>query len=298
MSEWEMIGVPSSAGAHHAGQELAPDALRAAGLADRLRRAGEQVTDAGNLLGAVFAADRGAAARNLAAVTKVAAEVAEAAARTTASGRLPLLIGGDCTITIGAVAGLRRGPAKVGLAYVDGDADLEVPGDGGSGILDSMGISHLLGRGSPGLAGLDGESPLLDGSRLAILGCDPRETSDAGRLFLTAAGASFTEAPDFSADPAGAARRALSHLAGAERVLVHFDVDVVDSGDLPLGNFPHYGSGVLLDHAVAALRVLRADPRFAGLVLTEVNPTHDPGGAELGRLVDGLVTALGRPTSR
>jgi arginase family enzyme len=32
MGDWVIIGVPSSAGAHHAGQERAPDALRAAGL--------------------------------------------------------------------------------------------------------------------------------------------------------------------------------------------------------------------------------------------------------------------------
>jgi len=57
MSDWVMIGVPTSAGAHHAGQERAPDALRDAGLADRLRDAGESVRDAGNLPGAMFAVD-------------------------------------------------------------------------------------------------------------------------------------------------------------------------------------------------------------------------------------------------
>ena len=67
---------------------------------------------------------------------------------------------------------------------------------------------------------------------------------------------------------------------------------MVDSGDLPLGNFPHYGSGVLLEHAVACLRVLRAHPSFAGLVLTEVNPTHDADGSLISRYVDGIVSAL------
>ncbi len=294
MNDWVMIGVPTSAGAHHAGQELAPDALRAAGLADRLAAAGLSVADEGNLPVAVFATDRSdAGARNLAAVAKVAAGVADAVADVTGSGRLPLLLGGDCTITIGAVAGLRRRVPDGGLIYVDGDADLGVPGDGGSGILDSMGISHLLGRGAPELTGLGGQVPLLEPGRLAILGADPRETSDAGRAFLAEQRVSFTEAPAFSADPAGAAERALAAVTnGSGRFLVHFDVDVVDSGDLPLGNFPHYGSGVRLDHVVAALRVLRAHPSFAGLALTEVNPTHDPGGAELSRLVDALVTAL------
>jgi arginase len=294
MSDWVMIGVPTSAGAHHAGQELAPDALRAAGLADRLGAAGVAVTDAGNLPGAMFAPDRAEpGARNLKAVAQVAADVAGAVAHVAASGRRPLVMGGDCTITIGAVAGLRRSYPDLGLVYVDGDTDLGVPGESESGILDAMGISHLLGRGAAELASLDGPAPLLEPGRLALLGAHPRETTDDGRRWLAGLGVSLTEAPAFIADPSGAAERALAAIAPqAGRFLVHLDVDVVDSGDLPLGNFPHYGSGVLLDHVVTCLRVLCAHPGLAGLVLTEVNPTHDPSGDELSRLADGLVTAL------
>ena len=45
--------------------------------------------------------------------------------------------------------------------------------------MDSMGIAHLLGQGAPELSGLDGAAPLLVPGRLAMLGGDPRETSDA-----------------------------------------------------------------------------------------------------------------------
>jgi len=176
---------------------------------------------------------------------------------------------------------------------VDGDADVEVPDSGGSGIFDSMGISHLLGRGAPELAGLAGAVPLLDPGRLAIVGSDPRETDDAGRRYLAEAGVSYQEAPAFIADPRAAAARALSAVAPASGpFIVHFDVDTVDSGDLPLGNFPHYGSGVRLEHAVACLRVLRAHPSFAGLVLTEVNPTHDADGSLINRYIDAITGAL------
>jgi arginase len=296
MSDWVMVGVPTSAGAHHAGQERAPDALRGAGLLDRLGAAGESVRDAGNLPGAVFAVDHEhPGARNLHAVAAVAGQVADAVAELADSPGLPLIVGGDCTITLGVIAGLRRSHADVGLIYVDGDADLGVPDAGGrdSGIFDSMGISHLLGRGAPELTELGGTVPLLDPARLAIVGPDPRETGAAGRRYLAEAGVSFQEAPALIGDPAAAAATALAAIAAASGpVVVHLDVDVVDSGDLPLGNFPHYGSGVLLEHAVACLRVLRAHPSFAGLVLTEVNPTHDPAGSQLGRLVHGLVSAL------
>jgi len=293
MGDWVMIGVPSSAGAHHAGQERAPDALRAAGLAERLGAAGESVQDLGNLPGAAFAVDRDhPGSRNLPAVVRVAREVADAVADA-GTERLLLVVGGDCTITLGVISGLRRRHPDVGLVYVDGDADVEVPDSGGSGIFDSMGISHLLGRGAPELAGLAGAVPLLDPARLAIVGSDPRETDDAGRRYLADAGVSFQEAPAFIADPPAAAARALSAIAPASGpVIVHFDVDTVDSGDLPLGNYPHYGSGVRLEHAVACLRVLRAHPSFAGLVLTEVNPTHDADGSLINRYMEGLAGAL------
>jgi hypothetical protein len=51
-------------------------------------------------------------------------------------------------------------------------------------------------------------------------------------------------------------------------------------------------SGPLLEDVVACLRVLRAHPSFAGLVLTEVNPTHDADGSLLSRYVDGVVRSL------
>ena len=149
MNEWVIIGVPTSAGAHYGGQERAPDALRAADLAGRMTDAGLSVTDAGNVPGAVFAVDhQHQGARNVAAVARVANEVADAVARTMADGKLPLVLGGDCTITLGAVAGLRRRHPDGGLVYLDGDTDVSLPREG-SGVLDSMGVSHLLGRGAP-----------------------------------------------------------------------------------------------------------------------------------------------------
>ncbi len=294
MADWVVIGVPSSAGAHHAGQERAPAALRQAGLAERLRAAGLSVDDAGDLPETPFSLDRDhPQQRNLPAVIRVAREVSEAVAGVAGSGRLPLVVGGDCTITLGAVAGLRRAHADAGLVYVDGDADLSTPQAGGSGIFDSMGVAHLLGGGAADLAGFAGPPPLIDAGRLALVGCDPREIDDDGRRFLAARGVSFQEGPTLAADPAGAAGAALAAIADAAGpVLVHFDVDTVDSGDLPLGNFPHYGSGVTFEHAVGCLRVLCRHHALAGLVLTEVNPTHDADGALLDRYIGGIVDAL------
>ncbi|HUB38451.1 MAG TPA: arginase family protein [Streptosporangiaceae bacterium] len=292
-NDWTLTGVPTSAGAHHAGQDKAPAAIRAGGLVDRFRGAGISVTDEGDLAGSVFAVDHAhPQARNLNAVVKVAREVADAVAGQVRRGQRPLIVGGDCTITLGVVAGFRRVYPDVGLAYVDGDADLGSLSLERSGILDATGIAHLLGYGEPELSGLGGQPPLLQASRLAIVGCDPREVSDDGRRLLADSGVSYTEGPELMADPEAAARKALTALAGGGPMIVHFDIDVVDSGDLPLGNFPHYNSGVKLGHVARCLRVLLRDPSCAALVLTEVNPTYDPDGSLLDRYLEGLTSAL------
>jgi arginase len=296
MSDWVIIGVPTSAGAHHAGQERAPSALREAGLLDQMRAAGAALADTGDLPGAVFAVDREhPGSRNLSPVARVAGEVADAVAGAIGRGPLPLVIGGDCTITLGVIAGFRRSYPRVGLVYVDGDADLGVPdsGDRDSGVFDAMGIRHMLGGGAPELSGLGGTPPLLEPSRLAMVGCDPREIDDGGRRFLADLGVSFQDGPALRADPVGTAARALAAIeSSADPIVVHFDVDVIDSGDLPLANFPHYGSGVRLEDAVACVHALRRHPAFAGIVLTEVNPTYDADGSVLRRYVDGVAAAI------
>jgi arginase family enzyme len=51
------IGLATSVGTHHAGQDQAPAALRAAGFLDRLGAEGVTVEDRGDLLHAVFVPD-------------------------------------------------------------------------------------------------------------------------------------------------------------------------------------------------------------------------------------------------
>jgi arginase len=78
----------------------------------------------------------------------------------------------------------------------------------------------------------------------------------------------------------------------ASSLVVHFDVDAVDSRDLPLANFPHYGTGVPLHDAAQALSTLCAAPTLAAIALTEVNPSYDPSGHQLARYVDAVAGAI------
>jgi arginase len=97
-----VLGVPTSAGAHHAGQDLAPAALRAHGFTERLAATGIEVEDGGDLAGEVFMVDHGSPGqRSLAAVVRVARAVADGVERVVRAGPVAVVLGGDCTITLG-----------------------------------------------------------------------------------------------------------------------------------------------------------------------------------------------------
>jgi arginase len=291
-----VIGVPCSAGAHHGGLERGPGALRAAGLPDRLRQAGWQVADTGDLTPRVFTTDPAhPRARNRDAVVQACRDVASATSQAIAAGRIPVLVGGDCSITAGAVAGCLARRPDTGLVYLDGDADLRTPQTTIAGNFDGMVIAALLGEGDRGYTGLAGAAPMLPPERLAILGYDDGDIDPAERHLLSPP-LSYTDGKRVAADPVGAAATARTHVeASAGAIVVHFDVDAVDSADLPLANYPHHGKGLTFGAAMAVLRELCASPAFTALVLTEVNPTHDPAGELLGRYLDGVTAALAEP---
>jgi arginase family enzyme len=75
-------------------------------------------------------------------------------------------------------------------------------------------------------------------------------------------------------------------------LLVHFDVDAIDSTDYPLANFPQFNLGQPFDSAMTCLATFCGSSKLGGLVVTEVNPDHDADGSLLAQLVNGIVAAL------
>jgi arginase len=135
--------------------------------------------------------------------------------------------------------------------------------------------------------------PPLDPAQLVFAGlrrdqCTAAELATIGRLGLAVIGQD-----EVAADPAGAAARALALLAGADRILVHVDIDVVDFIDVPLSENPGRNVGLPLDTVLALLSAVLPDPAVSALTVTEVNPDHgDPDGSDLARLAAGLAAAL------
>jgi arginase len=286
-----VLGVPTTAGSHNPGQEKAPAAWRAAGLIGELKAAGLDVEDRGDLPAAPYRpVEPVGGLRDTDRVRAVVQQVASEVAAIRAAGRRPLVLGGDCTITLGALDGFGEG----GLVYFDGDADLNTPERSDSAVADTMGMTHMLGGGSPRLARPGSRYPLLQPRQVVLFGFDPAELDTAQWTELASRHLYAAPAPAVRADPAGQARAALAYLerrVGA--YLVHFDVDVLHTGLFPLANFPHF-AGLTLDQVGTCLNEFTRGKKFGGLVITEVNPDHDPGGELLGRLAAMVAGALAR----
>ena len=288
-----LIGVPSSAGAHGPGQEKAPAALRQAGLLGAVRETGLEIDDLGNLPVTRFEPDRRhARQQSLSRVVAVDRQVADAVDEAVERGMLPLVLGGDCTITIGVIAGLLRRQAELGLIYFDGDADLTTPATTHSGIFDSMGVAHLIGDGAAELARIGPRYPLLPEDRIALFGFHPYEVEPLEQRRLEESRLlrfPVTSMGDRPVEFAAEARAKLE--ARAAGIAVHFDVDVMDSSEIPLADWPHYDA-LEFGETMRCLSVFVSSPKLAALVVTEINPDHDPDGLLIRRFIEGFVDAL------
>jgi arginase len=296
--ELGLIGVPSSAGAMTPGIEKAPSALRVAGVAEMLRAAGHTVHDHGDLPLERWRPDpANPTAQNLDRVTTVARRLADRVAEAVAAGQVPLVLGGDCTVTVGAVAGCVRHRPDIALLYIDGGLDLTTPRTTTEkGHMDAMGVAHMLGE--PGvaepLARIGPRVPLLRADDVIYVGnwegpADHPEEQVRRRHGMTA-------------HPASVIRGRARHAAGqivvdletrARPFLVHLDVDVIDHLDFPIADIPAVHDGLTLGDAMAVLAVVARSEWFAGLVVTEVNPDHTtPETGGVPRLAMELARAL------
>jgi arginase len=132
-----VIGVPTSAGAFAPGQEQAPRALREAGLVELLHESGVDVRDHGEREVWRWRPDRAnPRAQNIDKVIEIVKDTARRVGECSAAGEATLVLGGDCTVGIGSVAGHVSVGERVGLVYFDTHADLNIPPSVPEGALD------------------------------------------------------------------------------------------------------------------------------------------------------------------
>ncbi len=185
-----VIGVPMDLGAGRRGVDMGPSAIRYAGLQEQIEALGLAVHDHGDLI--VHHASRLGRGNNpnlhyLGEVVRVNQELAALVASVGADGEFPLILGGDHSIGIGALAGAARLGRRLGVIWLDAHGDFNTDRTTPSGNIHGMSLAASVGRGHPDLLAAWGTDPFVSEADVHLIGTrdlDPAEREaleDSGR---------------------------------------------------------------------------------------------------------------------
>lgn len=276
-----VIGAPIEAGASEPGAVMGPAALRTAGLVRTLRDLGHAVDDRGDAV-----PDGEAGMGGLPAV--------EAALE---ADHLPLVAGGDHSLSLGTVEGAMRHCAARGrplfVLWLDAHADFNTPETSPSGNVHGMPLAALCGE--PGFEALfpDPARAPLDPARVHLFGL---RSIDAGERALV--GARRVDVTDMRAiDEFGVVaplRRILERVAAADGHLhVSFDVDFLDPAIAP-GVGTTVPGGATFREAHLIMELLHDSGLVRSLDVVELNPFLDERGRSARVLVELVASLFGR----
>jgi len=288
-----VIGAALDLGAGRRGVDMGPSAIRYAGLAARIRSLGRDCVDFGNVEAEVpEAAPVGDERRRyLDEIKATCARVAEIVARVRSDGYFPLVLGGDHSIALGTLAGLARASGPGGVLWFDAHGDLNRPESSPSGNVHGMVLAAALDLAGPEFESDAWELPVVEPSRVALVGLrslDDGERAVLGRLDAHA----FTMSDLDLLGVEHVVQDALEHVAGPGFVHVSFDLDVVDPEHAPGVGTPVRG-GLSYREAHLVLELVAESGLAGSLELVEENPILDRGN-ETGELaVELAASALG-----
>ncbi|RKD94764.1 arginase [Halopiger aswanensis] len=308
-----IIGAPMDYGANRRGVDMGPSAIRYAGLADELERAGVDPIDDGDLSmpraeeidpdtdeasGLTSTESESSGVENakfLPAIEGVNVRLAARVAETLADGEFPLVLGGDHSVAIGSLHGSAR-DADIGAIWFDAHADLNTPETSPSGNVHGMPLGAVLGRGVFG--DMDwAHTPRLQEDSIAYVGLrsiDERERELVRESEMTAFTMSDIDQRGMTAVVEDALEVATD---GTDGVHVSLDLDMIDPKAAPGVGTPVRG-GVTYREAHAALETVSKrhdrDGILRSMDVVEVNPILDEANETASLAAELTASAFGK----
>ncbi|MBC9245131.1 arginase family protein [Paracoccus sp. 11-3] len=230
--------------------------------------------------------------RNIAAIAEHAVRLADAVESVVKSDRFPLVIGGDCSLLIGSMLGLRRlgDPA---LLFVDGHTDFYLPEQSGTGGAAGMDLALATGWGPSALTNIESRRPYVVTTNVAVLGNrDFNRRREAPIPAIENAGFYYRSLPAMREEGIEAATElALAAItAHGHNHWLHLDVDAIDSAIMPAVDSPQ-ADGFSWEEIERLLKAARPYDA-AGMQVTVYDPRRDPGYTAGRGLVNLLAAVL------
>lgn len=289
-----MIGVPMDLGQLRRGVDMGPSAIRCAGVNERLESLCQDIEDLGDMTigqredekeGGEPASEE---LRNLKAITKASAKLAETVDKIVASGAFPLVLGGDHSIAIGTLAGLVKHYQNLGVIWYDAHADLNTKETSPSGNIHGMPLAISLGIGHEGLTSIYGKETKIKAENIVIIGA--RSLDDGEKELIRDKGIKVYTMHEI--DRLGMTRvmeETIDYLRGrTDGVHLSLDLDALDPNDAPGVGTPVAG-GISYRESHLAMEMLEESKLITSAEFVEVNPILD----EKNRTAEAAVALMG-----
>ncbi|MEV0225592.1 arginase family protein [Streptomyces sp. NPDC050704] len=228
---------------------------------------------------------------NAVALAAYTRRLADRIERHVRAGELPVVLGGDCSIQLGAALALRR-VGRYGLAAVDASADFRHPGNSDRvGAAGGEELALATGRGQEDLTDLEGLKPYLRDEDVRLFGIRDYDEERTELAALKIPTVTVGHIREWGADDLARATAQSFEVPDLKGFWVHLDADVLDPSVMPAVDSPD-PDGLLPDELIALLRPLVGSPHCAGLNVTIYDPDLDPEGAAGALLADIVVAAF------
>ncbi len=293
-----LIGAPVQSGTDQGGCLMGPDAYRTAGIGPALQSLGHNVRDQGNVTPAPVgdAAHPNGAVHDLAAVSGWTEALHAATYAAAQSCDMPIILGGDHSLSAGTVPALAHHAADQGqplfVLWLDAHPDLHRLDTTTSGNLHGTPVAYFLG-----CDGFEGHYPPLthpvDPAHFCALGLrsvDPAERAIINELALDIHDMRAIDEHGIKAPLA----RFLERVAAANgRLHVSFDVDFLEP-DIACAVGTTVPGGATFREAHLVMELLHDSGLVTSLDLVELNPFLDERGKTARLMVDFAASLLGR----
>jgi arginase len=292
-----LLTVSLDLGAGRRGVDMGPSAIRIAGLTARLKGLGYDVREVGGVTasGPETAEEGNSRLRYLGEITEVARRSSELVARSLGAGSLPVILGGDHSLSIGTVAAMAahcaRTEESLGLIWVDAHTDMNTPETTPSGNIHGMALAILTGQGGPdALQEMAGFSPAVHPGNVCVLGA--RDVDELEKEIVKESGVRvFTMTEIDERGMAACMDEALARVtSGTAGFHLSFDLDAIDPMVAPGVGTPVAGGLTYREAHLVCEKIARSGKMLAAEVV-ELNPVLDAEN-RTGRLAVGLLASL------
>lgn len=288
-----ILGVSMDLGQSRRGVNMGPDAIRYAGIVERLEKIGHFVVDNGNITVYNNNINNSLSTnlKNLDAVLQTNIDLQKQVNNIIKNQAFPLILGGDHSIAIGTLAGLAQNYSNLGVIWFDAHGDLNLPDTSPSGNIHGMPLAISLGYGHPALVNIGGKAPKVKPENVVMIGI--RDLDDGEKELINQIGLKVYTMHEI--DKLGMNQvilETIDYLKKTDGIHLSLDLDGLDPLDCPGVGTPVNG-GISYRESHLAMEMLADTKLITSAEFVEVNPILDDRNKTAKVAVDLIGSLLG-----